>query len=206
MSATLKARPAPIICAHLSPNPQVLSRINEAGCNLAVWERPAIAGVGAVLTETARDLRFTATPDALAERLPAKLAQHGFAEHSVTAALAEDISSLAHRFCAVTGSQELELRLEVVTTNSCRKFHADYVPARLITTYHGTGTQWVDQSDAERLRDGKEPRAVRTLAQGDVGIFKGKLATSHPAIHRSPPIEGTGERRLLLVLNVPESQ
>ena len=42
------------------------------------------------------------------------------------------------------------------------------------------------------------------MSPGDAGIFKGKIATDTPAIHRSPPIAGTGEKRLLLVLNPVE--
>ena len=43
--------------------------------------------------------------------------------------------------------------LEVVRTDSCRKFHADYVTARLITTYLGEGTQWLDEADADGETD-----------------------------------------------------
>lgn len=42
------------------------------------------------------------------------------------------------------------------------------------------------------------PQRLHTF---DVGLFKGKLATDRPAMHRSPPIAGTGAVRLLLVLN-----
>ena len=95
----------------------------------------------------------------------------------------------------------IELRLEVVRTDSCRKFHADYVSARLITTYVGAGTDWLDDAEAAHLAASGEPRRINRMAAFDVGLFKGKLATERPAIHRSPPIAGTGAKRLLLVLN-----
>lgn len=194
------------IFAHQSSDPEVLGRIHEADCNLTIWQRQPIADVEAVMGQNARDLRFTAWEQDLRDRLDSEMANNGFAPHPAKIALIEDIASLANRFCAIMQVREIELRLEVVTTNSCRKFHADYVPARLITTYVGTGTQWLGQDDARRVAAGDKPETIHTLNAGDVGIFKGKLATMHPAIHRSPAIEGTGERRLLAVLNLPEGR
>ncbi|MEO0057370.1 MAG: hypothetical protein RIT17_820, partial [Pseudomonadota bacterium] len=83
---------------------------------------------------------------------------------------------------------------------------ADYVRARLITTYAGEGTDWLDAADAARVAAGQEPRQINRMATFDVGLFKGKLATDHPAIHRSPPIAGSGGARLLLVLNPAQKQ
>ncbi|MFN3864958.1 MAG: DUF1826 domain-containing protein, partial [Erythrobacter sp.] len=48
---------------------------------------------------------------------------------------------------------------------------------------------------------GQEPRRINRMNTFDVGLFKGKLASDRPAIHRSPPIAATRARRLLLVLN-----
>jgi hypothetical protein len=42
---------------------------------------------------------------------------------------------------------------------------------------------------------------VRQLLAGEVALFKGRLLTDSPIIHRSPPIAGTGQRRLVLVIN-----
>ena len=44
----------------------------------------------------------------------------------------------------------------------------------------------------------------RSLAPGAVGLFKGRILAGEQAIvHRSPPIAGTGEARLLLVIDSP---
>lgn len=44
----------------------------------------------------------------------------------------------------------------------------------------------------------------RSLAPGAVGLFKGRILAGEQAIvHRSPPIAGTGEERLLLVIDGP---
>lgn len=182
--------------------PDILRAISEADCNLAIWQRPPFADFVPLVEGTPQDLRFTCTPATLPALLAEGLAQGGYGgDASLHAALVEDAALLGEHFCAAMDLATLELRLEVVRTDSCRKFHADYVTARLITTYVGEGTDWLDGADAARVAVGAEPQCINRLATFDVGLFKGKLATDHPAIHRSPPIPDTGAVRLLLVLN-----
>lgn len=190
-------------CARLSTDPAVLGAIGDPDCNLAVWQRSAFADFAPLVSGTARDLRFVSDAASLAETLERELRVAGFgggaALHRV---LVEDAARLAGMFCNALRIAAFELRLEVVRTDSCRKFHADYVTARLITTYHGAGTDWLDTADAARVAAGEAPVHIHRLAPFDVGLFKGRLATESPAIHRSPPIADTADgARLLLVLN-----
>jgi hypothetical protein len=188
--------------ARLGGTPAVLEAIREEDCNLAIWQRAPLADFAPLIAGEPVDLRFETTPEALPAALRSGLAGNGFdgspALHEI---LVQDAAMLARHYCAALGLTRIELRLEVVRTDSCRKFHADYVHARLITTYAGEGTDWLDCDDAERVAAGQEPRRINRMAACDVGLFKGKLATDRPAIHRSPPIAGTGATRLLLVLN-----
>lgn len=189
----------------ISSSPDGLSNILEPECNLAIWEREPLSGLAELLEARPSDIRFTTKLKELPRMLSAQLEAQGFPDLPGRAALMDDIVRLSVQYCDILRLDEVEVRLEVVTTNSCRKWHADFVTARLITTYIGTGTQWLDAQDAERVRDGKEPSEINSLKAGATGIFKGKLATDFPAIHRSPPIEGTGDARLLLVLNPADS-
>ncbi len=181
--------------------PDILTAIRAPDCNLAIWHRAPLADFAALTTGTPTDLRFETTPGDVHDALLAALAEHGFAAPALHPLLAADVSVIAGLYCAALDLARFELRLEVVRTDSCRKFHADYVTARLITTYAGEGTDWLDQADAARVAAGQEPRRINRLNAFDVGLFKGKLATETPAIHRSPPIAATGGARLLLVLN-----
>ncbi|QIQ86711.1 DUF1826 domain-containing protein [Erythrobacter sp.] len=192
--------------AAISTAAGILDAVRNANCSLAVWQRNAILDWSALLEGSPRDIRFETSRAALAPRFTASLADHGFGGRHLHRAFAEDVALLAGRLCAVMQCDSVEVRLEVVTTDSCRKFHADYVAARLITTYVGPGTQWLTREDAARVRSGGEPRRIHQLEPGDVGIFKGKLATEYPAIHRSPPIASAQGKRLLLVLNSLESK
>lgn len=112
--------------------------------------------------------------------------------------LINDITALSEMFVGLTRARYLRLRLDVVTTNACRKFHVDAVTSRLICTYRGQGTQYGTG------REGADPYPVETTPTGSPIITRGTLWPETPRsglLHRSPPIEGTGETRLLLVID-----
>ena len=101
-------------------------------------------------------------------------------------------------FARLAPAPYLRLRFDVVTTNACRKFHVDFITARLICTYRGPGTQYGISAD------GSEPRRVFSVPTGAPILLRGKLWPERPnsgLLHRSPAIEGTGETRSVLVLD-----
>lgn len=122
------------------------------------------------------------------------------------------------RFCELLGAETLRASLASVDTNKCRKFHCDYKTLRLVCTYAGPGAEWVDDAEADRGAMGhaeacfdtanarivRRGSSVRRAAAGDVVILKGELFDGNAgrgAVHRSPPIEATGERRIVLTLD-----
>lgn len=112
--------------------------------------------------------------------------------------LEHDIADLATRFADFMRVPYLRVRLDVISTNACRKFHIDAIHARLICTYRGTGTQYGVPTD------GEDPERVFTVATGAPMVMRGTLWPQNPPLglrHRSPPIAGTGETRLVLVLD-----
>ncbi|MEN9579960.1 MAG: hypothetical protein RJA70_2969 [Pseudomonadota bacterium] len=120
------------------------------------------------------------------------------------------IGQLAH----LSNARRLRVSLGAVRSDQCRKFHVDYLRYRLITTYVGPGTEWVpDDSVRREALDHppdcpcdankaivREAAAVRHAVAGEVVVMKGDR---HPnrrgAVHRSPPIEGTGRVRVVLI-------
>ncbi|WOE73876.1 DUF1826 domain-containing protein [Alterisphingorhabdus coralli] len=178
--------------------------IQEQGCNLAIWKRSLPFNPEPLLADETRGVRCSVAANNPAPILTQELQAAGFTASESLDRLITDICRLCDMFQPVADTPNIEVRVEVVTNNACRKFHGDYVSARLITTYTGPGTEWLDNDDAMRVDQGHEPHMINQMAAGDVGIFKGRLVTEWPAIHRSPPIEGTGAARLIVVLN-PES-
>jgi hypothetical protein len=186
----------------VSETPEGLSAIRHPGCAAAIWRRQSLAGFrswidgldpaqlpSARVVARAGDARDVAQQICEASGTP---------EGPERARLIDDIGALADIFAGLMGAGWLRLRLDVVTTNACRKFHIDAVTARLVCTYRGAGTQYGISTD------GAEPRRVFTVPTGAPVVLRG---TRWPGglrsglLHRSPPIEGTGETRLVLVLD-----
>lgn len=112
--------------------------------------------------------------------------------------LIEDIHALAQLFSSIMLAPYIRLRLDVVQTNACRKFHVDALRARLVCTYRGTGTQLgIPDQDGD-------PQPLLTIATGAPIVLRGTKWPEFPRsglLHRSPPIEGTGETRLVFVID-----
>jgi hypothetical protein len=114
------------------------------------------------------------------------------------AKLIDDIAALVDIFSDLMKPPYLRLRLQVVTSNACRKFHTDAVTARLVCTYRGTGTQYGISNN------GSDPARVLTVPTCAPILLRGTKWPEAPGsglLHRSPPIEGTGATRLVLVLD-----
>ncbi|MBK6618082.1 MAG: DUF1826 domain-containing protein [Nitrosomonas sp.] len=91
----------------------------------------------------------------------------------------------------------------------CPRFHTDKVPCRLITTYTGKGTEWLDRqiNDPSILDVCNDeylyPDSIQKLGEGDIALLKGDKwpeKNSLGVIHRSPALSDN-EMRLLLTLD-----
>lgn len=183
-----------------SNDPAVLERIHDEPIHLALWQRRRPVDLDWLDTldlDEIGDVQESLAVTHLAAAVPGALADAGYPEQREIAALATEIVVLARRFARILGSDDVRIRLEVVETDACRKFHMDHVKARLLMPLTQPGTQWIEADDG--------PDApINHLRAGDVGLFKGRVWAREPAIlHRSPPINGTGVSRLLLVLDLP---
>ncbi len=179
-----------------------LAGIDAPGCVAAIWRRQLSAGfqawIDALDPSQLPKARLVLRPSAVPEAVRHLCDITGMGDSAERRWLEEDISDLAKRFADIMQAPYLRVRLDVIDTNACRKFHIDAIHARLICTYRGTGTQY---GIAPR---GQEPKRVFTVATGAPMIIRGTLWPEKPAsnmLHRSPPIAGTGETRLVLVLD-----
>lgn len=181
--------------------------------NLVSWHRELPSGLDAQLVEWAQ--RFPAEFDEIV-RMPnydLSAATRGLAEPA-RAWLTTDIAMLIARLAHLSDARRLQVSFGAVRSDQCRKFHVDYVRYRLVTTYVGPGTEWVPDyavrraaldhppdcpcdANKEIVRDSS---AIRHAVPGEVILMKG---ARHPdrrgAVHRSPPIEGTGRVRVVLI-------
>ena len=208
----LKLRPAPRQA--LGEDIQVLTEVLRDEVNLAVWQRrlPAqIEDFAAALLAQGESLAQSmtlelATPDS-APNLDGLVAQ--YADLPGQAAFLADVAWLVRAYACLLDAERIGLRLRVLDKAMCPRFHVDHVPLRLITSYAGVGTQWLDEGGMPRahLGDGSaEPQdaaAIRQLQAGQVALAKGEKWQGNEGrglIHRSPQ-PPAGERRLLLTLD-----
>ncbi|WP_225199149.1 DUF1826 domain-containing protein [Gluconobacter oxydans] len=114
--------------------------------------------------------------------------------------LMQDMLELAELYSAVSGHRNLRVRLEKITTDSCRKFHVDCVDLRLLRTYVGPGVQWTaDQG-----------HSVHEASTGSVVFLKGKhfpgWEGAEKIRHRSPPLSSRpAAERIRLLLTIDEA-
>jgi hypothetical protein len=65
-------------------------------------------------------------------------------------ALRQDIALLAHAFARLIARDTLRIRLEALVGHGCHRWHADAVGLRLLCTYAGPGTQWLELEGGAR--------------------------------------------------------
>ncbi|MFV0332985.1 MAG: DUF1826 domain-containing protein [Tropicimonas sp.] len=179
--------------------PSVLHSIAAPGVATTIWQRDPAPGVtrwiNALAPENLPRLRSTVTVGAVETCVHAACDMAGTPPGRFRDMLASDIAALGLIMTEVMGTPLLQLRLDVVSTNACRRFHLDQMTARMLCTYRGAGTQFA--------QPGQEHSPVSMMA-GSVALLRGARwpgGEETTLLHRSPPIEGTGETRLLAVID-----
>ncbi len=186
----------------IADQPEGLSTFLKPGCAAALWRRQPAVGFQNWISGLSPDnlpegrivLRCDAVRSVITELCD--ISQTPAGPHREQ--LIDDVAALADIFSDVMQTTYLRLRLDVVTSNACRKFHIDAIKGRMICTYRGTGTQYGISTN------GDDPSRVFTVPTGAPILLRGTLWPEKPAsglLHRSPLIEGTGETRLVLVLD-----
>jgi hypothetical protein len=199
-----------------------LDAILDEEVQLVMWRRPGVLGAVTALADPA--LTFKALPHFLGLVDPAKatatvrdalLAQPARALNDAQIGeLAADIGDLTQRFAALATPGMIRVRLERLRDNGCAFWHADSVPFRLVTTYRGPCTEYVEPAfgQATLKRRKVDSKHAKSMTHHDVALFKGRGPSKvgdpllgHPGIvHRSPRIEGSGVSRVVLVLDFPQ--
>ena len=212
LAPSLKLRP--VIRQVQGDTPKALTGILDDGVNLALWQRqlPAhIADFGRLLLSLNEPLA-----ESLSLEMPCEEAEpnlhglaSGFSDLEGYEGFIADVSWLVSAFACLLGAQRIGLRLRVLDTAMCPRFHVDHVPVRLITTYAGIGSQWLKEGAIDRRQLGKpeaEPQDDSLIQQntsGEVALLKGEKWHGNEGfglIHRSPQ-PAPGERRLILTLD-----
>jgi len=215
MELALSPQSAAVPGCLLARSPAELAWTRASPFNVGLWRR-------SLPPETARRFAEIAVTTPLAVEAVVDLA---FPEQArciattigdplLAAFVWNDLRRLLPTFAAITGEDELVIRMHTVHDGMCEKLHADYVTVRMLCTYAGPGTQWVAPADVIRanLRRTdvpveeanasvlRRPEALRQARAGDVLVLKGEQwPHGHGAIHRSPTIDEDSPRILLRI-------
>lgn len=182
---------------------RVIERIDEFDAlfapepQLVVWNRPAIGEIADYCSRWAQHGRPAGRVQLLpGEAFPVDLLPPG----SGRDALVEDVARLSELLGDLLGCPRIGARIEVLDRAMCPRFHVDRVAARLLCTYHGPGTEWLNPGCAP---ENPPTSAIHTLPAFAVALCKGTLWPNNPGgglIHRSAAV-AAGERRVLLALD-----
>jgi len=214
VTAPVSASVAPYLFT--APSLQALAKFGTQDAPLGICERTPTAGsdqlfkallasdvsVGAKITHDNADADAAAALAVLrpvAADGPDSADMHRLFDHWV-----KDIADICRMFCTVTNSDFVGMRL--TSARGCERYHMDYVPARLLVTYAGPGTQWIPphaasltayENGGDNSAIAPDPGAVQTITPWDVAIFRG---APDGILHRTPP-EALTQRSLLLRLD-----
>lgn len=196
-------------------SPDTLRRILEPGVNLCLWQRsPAPQISREVETLSARDLpdvRAGVTAGTATEVIDALLHRQGLPVERFPA-WRGDMVSLVSLFAALAGERPVSLRLETTDSDGCTRFHADRTWLRLLCTYRGPGTEWLRNEQVNRRAQAEGRPNDEILCSGvasrfptgTVGVMKGSRfpgEAGNGLVHRSPPLKGSGQVRVLFCLD-----
>ena len=179
-------------------DPGDLVQVLEPGAQLCVWQRhevplrvEGLAGQdGLVGKHTLEVLKSGQSPTLATLR-------GGQARSVLTA----DLAMLGELLCDLVGSPSFGLRVAHVSHAMCPGWHIDKVTMRIVCTYGGPGTEWLQDQTVARcaLRDVTGKHISANV--GDVVFLKGSGWPGNEhfgAIHRSPELStGAGPRTVV---------
>jgi hypothetical protein len=206
--------------AVLSNELSALTKIYQSDVNICIVSREMSVSVDAFIAQllaVEQDLNLTqiisiATWE-VSTLLPPYLHFEGYDN------FCSDISHLIDVFSHLFELENVGLRLSILDKAMCPKFHVDHVPCRLISTYGGIGTQWLEDVFVNRRKLGSgsdglsdevsglivaDLEVISTMPTYAIGLFKGSQWEGnelHGAVHRSPKLPDNAPRRLLLTLD-----
>lgn len=202
-------------CCAIADDPLGLTRTFEPEIQLTQWRRPADPVIADWLAAHANDLgsglRQTLAPGQQPDlgRLPTGAGRD---------ALAADIALLADMLAELLDAASIGYRLDVVGKAMCPRLHVDRVGIRLLCTYRGPGTEWVEEAAVDRrflgAASGGQPdetsglllpgHRIEAIPPFAVALLKGSQWQGNGGrgiVHRSPAVSADEAPRVLLAMD-----
>ena len=169
---------------------ELLDRLSSAAADIIIMPQELSLDIADLMRDAAvHEKRMTVGLRHVGAQISAGLEEASM----LHAGLSDDMVHTAELFAKLFGQQQMELRWEVTEHQSCPKFHCDNVYVRLLVTYFGPTTEFIDQN---------EPGVIYRAPLNALVFLKGH---KHPTyqdriLHRSPEF-ATGDKRLCMIVN-----
>lgn len=190
--------------AAIGPQIEVVERIFDDAISIVVHQRPPQPDIVRYLSCVSRELHCGETRRCVSPEQPDALRLFaGFPEGMGRDALIEDYEWILGLFATVADTDSIGVRLATTLERSCPRFHVDHVPLRLICTWQGPATEWLEHVDVDRRFLGrnhggkpdelsgllKAGAVVQQMDPFDIGLMKGEGWPGNEGaglVHRSP--------------------
>jgi hypothetical protein len=173
--------------------------IFDTDVNVLVLRRELATGIALELDDKAR--MPSAPTILLAVEASARGRQLILEQFRAVPALARDIAACVELFADLTDASLVGIRLAHLTAAMCPRLHVDRVDLRLVVTYRGLGTEYVDGARFDRrllavrpvandnAHDALEAVVTERAQAADIVLLKGEswpANVGRGAVHRSP--------------------
>jgi len=190
-----------------------LSKIEDRGVNLAIWQRSPLEiaePLEELMASGFKQAQFVYTRDQPIEVIGAFLDETIDLRSESAVILWNDIVVLADKMLEICGDQQIGISLDLISHDNCTSFHTDRQNLRLLCTYVGDGTYWLENQNVRRdqlNRNDNESvvvdwQEVRQMRSHWVGLFKGETyrgGKDQAIVHRSPEVLGRKDADRLLL-------
>ena len=206
----------PAISPHIrGDQPGLLRHILNPGVNLCLWQRPSQPAIAQELlslqTSALPDVRCSTSPDSFDQDVSTLLQQQGL-DPLAFKNWCIDLRRVADLYFSVSKNRDVTLRLVTTDEDDCPRFHVDQTQLRLLCTYRGPGTEWLNDEQVDRAAQSTGAPNDEIIRHGEpnefepfwVGIMKGNAYPGNSGrglVHRSPQISGSGKTRVLFCLD-----
>ncbi len=201
----------------ISSDREQLREILQTNVSIAIWKRPVIPDIQQWIRQfIASDFQkstFNTSIRNFKQDFEQALGDYQALHPVGFEMLSEDVGGLLAQFSAITQKTNFRIFWAIVDNGMCRRFHTDVNVLRLLCTYEGPGTQWVKPENINHdLSHSKgnemiiNPDEIQQARPFDVVILKGALHEHKTTLvlHRSPPLEQAGEKRVLFRIDLAE--
>ncbi len=201
-----------------SDDPNCINKAGKRGNTLTLWHRqPQPELVDAVRNlphAIIPDKRFTGSLDDLSSWLTNFLEHIPDNHQRDFQCLTSDIEHVAQWFDQRWHAEQYIFRIHPLSETMCPRFHTDHGAMRLLCTYRGPGTEWVQEDGVNRkaLRTigttndtiVPRPQAIHTIPNFTAALLCGCDAQGNGGVvHRSPKVPA-GDNRITFCMTLTD--